>query len=386
MKKEATDNNYISSELLAAYLDGRATAAENERVLKALAEDSRLREVVKIAQAVDEPESFEADEIDLLPMTALAASCGDENYCCLECETYILNRHQIAFDEKELLADAVRNKWQKPDGTPLHHIGRHLERYGLSVTRRYQCSLSDIVAALDAGCDVIAAVDGGELLGHPSDELAEDLFIGQIPDHTVVILACDTAQHTITLHDPNSSRPSDSYPTEQFMNAWADSKYYLVTATNDNSMNQYTPHPIDLTDVMLDDDLNDLREAIAENAHEIWAENRKAEGWTYGPQRNDSLKQTPDMVSYGQLPESEKRYDREMAMQTIKLLKKLGYDLIKREDTELYQVLKRRMQESKQEYRCPQCGNTVYRHQHFCDQCGTRLDNITWDKDQEDQE
>ena len=92
------------------------------------------------------------------------------------------------------------------------------------------------------------------------------------------------------------------------------------------------------------------------------------------------------MVSYGQLPESEKRYDREMAMQTIKLLKKLGYDLIKREDTELYQVLKRRIQESKLEYRCPQCGNTVYRHQHFCDQCGTRLDNITWDKDQEDQE
>ena len=248
------------------------------------------------------------------------------------------------------------------------------------MTRRYQCNLSDIVAALDAGYDVIAVVDGGELLGTPSDELAEDLFVGQIPDHTVVILACDTEQHTITLYDPNSPRPSDSYPTEQFMNAWADSKYYLVTATNGNSVNDYTPHPIDLTDVVLDDDLNDLREAIAENAHEIWAENRKSEGWTYGPQRNDSLKQTPDMVPYGQLPESEKLYDREMAMQTIKLLKKLGYDLIKREDTELYQVLKRRMQESKQEYRCPQCGNTVYRHQHFCDQCGTRLD-MTWDKE-----
>ena len=41
---------------------------------------------------------------------------------------------------------------------------------------------------------------------------------------------------------------------------------------------------------------------------------------------------------------------------------------------------------SKLKYTCPQCGNTVYRHQHFCDQCGTRLDNITWDKDQEDQE
>lgn len=55
-------------------------------------------------------------------------------------------------------------------------------------------------------------------------------------------------------------------------------------------------------------------------------------GWTYGPQRDDQLKQTPDMVPYSQLPEGEKEYEREMAMKTIKLLKKLGYDLIKREE------------------------------------------------------
>lgn len=80
----------------------------------------------------------------------------------------------------------------------------------------------------------------------------------------------------------------------------------------------------------------ELREAIAENAHEVWAANRRAEGWTYGPERNDSLKQTPDMVPYSCLPESEKEYDREMAVKTIKLLKKLGYELIRREDVELY--------------------------------------------------
>lgn len=379
MKKESTDK-YISSELLAAYLDGKATAAENARVLQALAENPRLREIVQIAQSVDETYCTGDDGTDLLPMTAMAASCGEENYCCLECEMYILNRHRIGFDEKELLADAVHNKWQKPDGTALYNIGRHLERYGLPVTRHYRCRISDIVNALNEGRDIIATVDGGELLGHPGDELAEDLFVGQIPDHTVVILACDTEQNTITLYDPNSPNPTDSYSIEQFMNAWADSKYYLVTTLNTDSMNDYMPHPIDLSDVVLDEDLNDLREAIAENAHEIWAENRKSEGWTYGPQRNDTLKQTPDMVPYGQLTESEKRYDREMAMQTIKLLKKLGYDLIKREDTELYQVLKHRMQESKREYHCPQCGNTVYRHQHFCDQCGSPLD-IEWDND-----
>lgn len=143
-------------------------------------------------------------------------------------------------------------------------------------------------------------------------------------------------------------------------------------------MNTYFPKPIDLSDVVLTEDLDDLREAIAENAHEIWAENRIAEGWSYGPQRNDQLKQTPDMVPYSQLPESEKDYDREMAMKTIKLLKKLGYDLIKREETELYKVLKQRIQTSEEEFYCRRCRNVIYKHQVFCDRCGLEL-KMDWD-------
>lgn len=143
-------------------------------------------------------------------------------------------------------------------------------------------------------------------------------------------------------------------------------------------MNTYIPKPIDLSDVKLTEDLTELREAIAENAHEIWAESRQAEGWTYGSQRDDKLKQTPDMVPYSQLPESEKEYDRKMAMKTIKLLKKLGYDLIKREDTELYQLLKKRIQDSKQDFHCPVCKHLVYKHQVFCDKCGYDL-KIVWE-------
>lgn len=143
-------------------------------------------------------------------------------------------------------------------------------------------------------------------------------------------------------------------------------------------MKTYNPKPIDLSDVELTEDLNELREAIAENAHEIWAANRQAEGWSYGPERNDQLKQTPDMVPYSQLTEGEKEYDREMAMKTIKLLKKLGYDLIKREETELYRILKQRILDSKNEFHCPQCKNAIYKHQIFCDKCGHEL-KFYWD-------
>ncbi len=143
-------------------------------------------------------------------------------------------------------------------------------------------------------------------------------------------------------------------------------------------METYIPKPIDLSDVKLTEDLNELREAIAENAHEIWAQNRQAEGWSYGSQRDDKKLLHPDMLPYSQLPEEEKEYDREMAMKTIKLLKKLGYDLIKREETELYKVLKQRIQHSEEEFYCRRCGNVIFKHQIFCDKCGCKLD-IKWD-------
>lgn len=375
MKKKSVNN--ISAEVLAAFLDGNATAQESKKIFDALTEDAELRELMHISQSVDAELGMTPQECEFIPMTAMVATCNEENYCCLECEKYILRKLNIEFDEERLLQNAIRNGWQKEDGTALHNVGRHLESKSLVVTRQYDASIEDIATALKNDESVIVAVDGGELLGNRAEEIIEDLVIGQIPDHTVVVLSLNPNNDTITIYDPNSSNAEDIYPIEQFKDAWNDSKNYLVSITS-NNMKTYTPKPIDLSDVELTEDLNDLREAIAENAHEIWAENRQAEGWTYGPQRDDQLKQTPDMVPYSQLPEGEKEYDREMAMKTIKLLKKLGYDLIKREETELYRVLKQRIQNSEEEFHCRRCGNVIYKHQVFCDKCGLEL-KMDWE-------
>lgn len=375
MKKKSVNN--ISAEVLAAFLDGNATAQESKKTFDALIEDAELRELMHISQSVDAELGMTPQECEFLPMTAMAATCNEENYCCLECEKYILRKLNIEFDEDQLLQNAILNGWQKEKGTALHNVGRHLENKGLIVTRQYNASIEDIATALQGNDYVIVAVDSGELLGNRTNEIIEDLLIGQIPDHTIVILSLDENSNTITLFDPNSSNAEDTYPIEQFKDAWNDSKNYLVTISS-NSMKTYTPKPIDLSDVELTEDLDELREAIAENAHEIWAVNRQAEGWTYGPQRDDQLKQTPDMVPYSQLPEGEKEYDREMAMKTIKLLKKLGYDLIKRDETELYKVLNQRIQNSDEEFHCGRCGNVIYKHQVFCDKCGFEL-KMDWD-------
>lgn len=94
---------------------------------------------------------------------------------------------------------------------------------------------------------------------------------------------------------------------------------------------RYTPNPIDTRDVKLSEELLDLTEKLAENVHEQWARKRLEEGWQYGPQRDDVRKITPCLVPYDQLPESEKAYDRETAMETIRVLRKLGYTIEKKD-------------------------------------------------------
>ena len=42
-----------------------------------------------------------------IPMTAIAASCPEENICSLECEKYILNHFNIEFDEPSLLNESI---------------------------------------------------------------------------------------------------------------------------------------------------------------------------------------------------------------------------------------------------------------------------------------
>lgn len=91
----------------------------------------------------------------------------------------------------------------------------------------------------------------------------------------------------------------------------------------------YRPHPIDTSDISLPEELSALTEGIAENVHEVWAEGRIREGWTYGETRDDAEKKTPCLVPYSDLPESEKEYDRKTALQTLKLIIRLGYKITK---------------------------------------------------------
>jgi hypothetical protein len=90
-------------------------------------------------------------------------------------------------------------------------------------------------------------------------------------------------------------------------------------------MSIYEPRPIDTSRVELDDELQQLTEQLAENAHDHWARRRMAEGWTFGPVRDDAARKHPNLVPYEKLTEAEKEYDRDSAMQTLKAILALGW-------------------------------------------------------------
>ena len=319
-------NNNISDELLAAYLDGNTNEEETLEVLESMESDPELREIMDVAMQID-PNNCQLSiincqfESDVLPMMKLAAESGD-NICSVICEAFVMHRRGVPFEEKDLLELAQQNHWLTPQGTPLHSIGQLLVHYGLMVVHRYDATMDDVERALAVDNDVMVVVDSDKL--YP-----ERLDLEDAPNHAVVVTGMDKESNTVTIYDPQENCQL-SIVNYQFEKAWKESHNYMVRVLQ--TIDDYDPQPINLENISLTDDLLELREAIAENAHEVWAAARIKEGWSYGEQRDDANKKHPDLVPYSALPDSEKEYDRIMAMDTIKLVGKLGFDLVKRRD------------------------------------------------------
>ena len=347
----------ITNELLAAYAEGNVSDSERTAVRQYLAEHPEELESVMIMMdedfdiqledkdrtvpsrsfdeeleaLLDEIETDESDEsthpFSTLPLMSKAAHNVVDNLCAIRCEGYALRALGIEVSDKELEKEAEENRWLKPEGTPLHYMGFLSEKRGLYVSRRYSCSIDIIIRAVRKGEIVIAVIDNTELSQSIEEAKRNDLLNGKSPNHAVVIKSVDLESNTITILDAGNVTLSHTYPIDVFKNAWDDSANYIVILSNQSN---YEPHPLDLDDVEIEPELLELREAIAENAHEVWAKTRKEQGWSYGKERDDAKKLHPDMLPYNLLPESEKEYDRLMAINTIKLVKKLGWELKKR--------------------------------------------------------
>ena len=352
----------ISTELLMRYSMGDTNEEETLKVIQALNNDPELRELYENTMSINEYLAEMEESADILPMMRLAAT-HQHGLCDVLCEEAILQTHGVELSEIDIPAEARENRWLYEEGTPLHQIGRILEKHGFIVERQFNASITDISFALGFGFDVIVVVSNPQL---STDTEKEDDV-----NHAILVLSIDHESSTLMLCDPSQGNATFDCPFEQFEDAWKSSYCYLVTAREADE--RYTPRPIDVSDVELTDDILAIREAIAENAHDVWAQERMNTGWTYGPERNDKKKETPDLIPYSQLPEGEKEFDRIMALSTIKLMKKLGYDIVKHKNTAPYQMMLKRMEAAGEVHRCPTCEHPIFRSQNYCEHCGRKL-------------
>jgi hypothetical protein len=99
-----------------------------------------------------------------------------------------------------------------------------------------------------------------------------------------------------------------------------------------SSPKKYVPKPINTSEIQLNKDIIELLEILARNTHEVWSQQKIIEGWKYGTTLSQEEKITPFLVPYKDLPEEIKQYDRNTALETLKLVIELGYNITKEND------------------------------------------------------
>lgn len=349
-----------SKKLIEKFCEGKTNSKESLMALHLMALDPKLEqyakdydETEKFVQVLemrrDYHDAIEKQYSQYIPIYSHAAADG-KNLCDLQCENFILKQFGISNDNQSLAEEARTNYWLREAGMPLFNMGRVMEHNGLYVHRLFNATRDNLIDALNNSEHVIVVVNN-EMLTRGADT-ENDLS----PNHAVVVKSVDIETNKVVTFNPSSGNVEDIYPLDIFLKAWSTSKYYLVTARKAKE-HEYNPQPVDVSMVELNPELLELTETIAENAHDVWAIKRFAEGLVYGPENIDK-KTNKDLLPYYQLPDSEKQYDRDMAINTIKLLIRLGYRILN----------------VNKMYRCPHCGNTVEPHYHYCCFCGEKLE------------
>lgn len=364
----------ISDDVLERFITGDTTAEERMMVLQALHEDSELMEryiAVKRFEAM-----MAEDEEPSIPMEKMAAKASD-NLCDIICERYILQQrlpkdHTLlgeAKDEQTFLnveknydeqawgtiqLSTKEKAWLTEHGVALYNVGRILEGYGFSVTRQFEVSTEALKQLLKREESLIVVVN--------EEALSDSNSVEMVPNHAVCILKIEGDK--VLLYNPKEDVGiEEEYSLSIFEAAWSASKNYVV-AIGDRGAKVYEPHPINLEEIELNPDIEDLIEPIAENLHDIWAQSRMDEGYRYGPVNNSDPNNGPltnkDLRPYSELPDSEKEYDRKMAIGTLKLAARLGFKIVKTNPEDGFM--------------CPDCGKRIELEMSFCPHCGRELE------------
>lgn len=200
-------NPIITDEMLAAYLAGNASKHETALILRAIEQDSSIRETLRIMAELESEE-----DANVLPLLAMAADdCDKANRCAIKCEAYVLRKLGVNVCVDELSVRAEEMHYTGPLGTPVYNIGRLCEEYGPTSSYCDECTIEDIVKSLEAGKQVIAVVDtSGD----------------GVPNHTIVVTS--VRGEKLFIYDPDTEEEINSIDSTTFLLWWKASLNYMI--------------------------------------------------------------------------------------------------------------------------------------------------------------
>lgn len=160
-----------------------------------------------------------------------------QNYsdtCAIKSQQIILNEFGIPVTEDQCVQYSIEHGWYSNDGTgtQMGDIGHLLVDAGVPCTQTIDANIYDLVNELQQGHKVIVGVDSGELWHDTILDWLKDLFLGDTPDHALIVAGVDLTDPNnpmVILTDPGTGQPAQPYPLDDFMDAWADSQCFMVS-------------------------------------------------------------------------------------------------------------------------------------------------------------
>lgn len=152
--------------------------------------------------------------------------------CAIKSQQLILNDFGVAVSEDQLVQYSAEHGWYDGNGTAMGDIGNILADAGIPCTQSIDANIYDLANELAQGHKVIVAVDSGELWDSGILEWLKDIFFGKTPDHALIVAGIDMTDPKnpmVILTDPGTGQPAQPYPLDQFMDAWGDSKNFMVS-------------------------------------------------------------------------------------------------------------------------------------------------------------
>lgn len=264
------DNKNITEELLALYLEGKTNEAETEQVLKYLASnDDALDSILTAGKetALQQSEKIEKKKRTSIYSRSIMSKADlddDTRYqiaghgkimmaaetqnsaktCAIKAQQIILEDYGIKVSTEELIKIAQENGWfLEEQGTPLDFVGELLNYYKVNSVQMRNANIYNLMHELSLGHKIIIGVNSNDLAQTSSWRNYDEIMIGKEANHVLVVAGIDTSNPNdlqVVLTDPTNSENQKKYPAKQFLEAWEDSGYFMVT-TQDPAPLAYNP-------------------------------------------------------------------------------------------------------------------------------------------------